>query len=99
MEKAGKPAVGIVSAGFERDTMHTARAFGMPEFRFALVPHIVSGLSPHEIEQEITDALQHRPLVAVVTLFGSLFLLALVNRYLDERERRFYQEHPDDELY
>jgi len=57
MEKAGKPAVGIVSAGFERDTMATARAFGLPQFRYALVPDVVSGLSPQQIEQEITDAL------------------------------------------
>ena len=56
MEKAGKPAVGIISAGFERDTMATARAFGLPEFRFALAPDVISGLSPEEIEREITDA-------------------------------------------
>jgi hypothetical protein len=56
MEKAGKPAVGIVSGGFERDTMATARAFGLPEFRYALVPDVVTGLAPQQIEQEVTDA-------------------------------------------
>jgi hypothetical protein len=57
MEKAGKPSVGVISAGFERDTMASARAFGLPQFRYALVPHVISGLSPQQIEQEITNAL------------------------------------------
>lgn len=56
MEKAGKPSVGIVSRGFERDAMATARAFGLPQFRFALVPDLITGLTPPQIEQEITDA-------------------------------------------
>ena len=56
MEKAGKPAVGIVSAGFEHDAMATARAFGLPQFRYALVPDVVTGLAPPQIEQEVTDA-------------------------------------------
>ena len=30
-------------------------------------------------------------------LFVGMF--ALINRYLDARERRFYEEHPNDELY
>ena len=65
MERAGKPAVGIVSAGFERDTMATARAFGLPQFRYALVPHVISGLAPQQIEQEVTDALDQ--IVEVLT--------------------------------
>ncbi|MBI3057310.1 MAG: hypothetical protein HYY77_25155, partial [Betaproteobacteria bacterium] len=56
MEKAGKPSVGIISRGFERDAMATARAFGLPQFRFALVPDLITGLTPTQIDQEITDA-------------------------------------------
>ena len=65
MEKAGKPAVGIISAGFERDVMATARAFGLPQFRYALVPHVITGLTPQEIEQEVTGALDR--IVEVLT--------------------------------
>ncbi len=56
MEKAGKPAVAIVSSAFERDAMATARAFGLPQFRNALVPDVITGLAPQQIEQEVTDA-------------------------------------------
>ena len=65
MEKAGKPAVGIVSVGFERDAMATARAFGLPQFRYALVPDVISGLTPQQIEREVTDALDQ--IVEVLT--------------------------------
>lgn len=57
MEKAGKPSVGIVARGFERNAMATAHSFGLPEFRFALVPEVMTGLSPQQIEQQIADAL------------------------------------------
>ena len=56
LEKAGKPTVGIVSGGFERDAAATARSFGLPKFRYAVVPDVITGLSPEQIEQEVTDA-------------------------------------------
>src|SRR5262249_14438004 len=57
MEKNGKPAVGIVARGFEKDAMATARSFGLPQFRYALVSECLTGLVPQQIEQEITSAL------------------------------------------
>jgi hypothetical protein len=65
MEKADKPAVGLISAGFELDAMATARAFGLPQFRYALVPDVLTGLAPEEIEQEVADALDQ--IVEVLT--------------------------------
>ena len=65
MEKAGKPAVGLVAGGFERNAMATARSFGLPEFRFALVPEVMTGLAPQQIEQQVTDALDR--IVEVLT--------------------------------
>ncbi|GEM_PF-6376428 len=34
-------------------------------------------------------------------VFAAIFVscFALINRYLNAREERFYQEHPDEELY
>jgi hypothetical protein len=58
MEKAGKPAVGIVSAGFEQTAKATAKAFGLPEFRYARVNHVLTGLTPPQIEHEVTEALE-----------------------------------------
>src|SRR5690349_3146906 len=57
MEKAGKASVGIVSGGFERDAMASARAFGMPQFRFARVPEVITGLMPDQIKRDVSAAL------------------------------------------
>ena len=65
MEKAGKPGVGIVAVGFEDDAMATARAFGLPQFRYALVPDVLTGLSPQQIEEATVKALDQ--IIAVLT--------------------------------
>lgn len=58
MEKAGKPAVGIVAAGFEGAARATAKAFGLPEFRFARVGRVLTGIPPEEIEDEVAAAIE-----------------------------------------
>jgi len=57
MEKAGKPSVAIAAASFERDAMNSARAFGLRQFRCALVPEVLTALPPEKIEQLLTDAI------------------------------------------
>jgi len=57
MEKAGKPAVAIVSAGFEEDAAITGRVLGMPGLRFLTVPHVLTGLPDEQIEHEIEGTL------------------------------------------
>ena len=49
--------MGIVAAGFERSAMATARAYGLPQFRYALVREVLTGLAPQQIEREVADAL------------------------------------------
>ncbi len=56
IEKAGKPTAAIVAKGFDRDAMVSARAFGLPWFRYALVPEVLTGLSPERIEEHVTNA-------------------------------------------
>ena len=65
LEKAGKPTVSIISAGFERDAMVSAQAFGLPQFRYALVPEVLTGQSPERIGQHVTDAFEQ--IVGVLT--------------------------------
>lgn len=36
--------------------MATARAYGLSNYRYALVPNVLTGLPPEQIEQDITDA-------------------------------------------
>jgi hypothetical protein len=55
-EKAGKPAVAIVSSGFETDAEASARAFGMPGFRYAQVPDVLTGLPAETIRTEAEAA-------------------------------------------
>lgn len=49
--------MGIFSSGFEKNAITTARAFGLPQFRFAVVPESLTGLAPEQIERVATDAL------------------------------------------
>jgi hypothetical protein len=65
LEKAGKPTVGIVSRGFEKDAIVSARAFGLPQYRYVLVPDVLTGLTPQQIEQEVSDAIDQ--IVQVLT--------------------------------
>ena len=57
LEKAGKPAVGIVSGGFEDDAAISAKAFGLPSWRFAYVPDVLTGLPDEQIRQEVEASL------------------------------------------
>ena len=45
--------------------MISARTFGLPQFRYALVPDVVTGLERPQIEQEVTEALDQ--IVEVLT--------------------------------
>ena len=56
LERAGKPAVGIVSGGFEHDAEASANAFGMPSWRSAVVPHVLTGLPDEEIRSDAEGA-------------------------------------------
>ncbi|MBI2906240.1 MAG: hypothetical protein HYX92_01150 [Chloroflexi bacterium] len=56
VEKAGKPTVGIVSHGFETDAKASARVFGLPDFRFAVVPHVLTSISPEQIQEDVEGA-------------------------------------------
>ena len=48
VEKMGKPAVPIVSGRFEGDAIASARAFGMPDLQFVIVPRIYRNLAIDE---------------------------------------------------
>ncbi len=56
LEKAGKPAVPIVSRSFEGDALASARTFGLPQLRAAVVPEVLTGVSPERIAQHVTES-------------------------------------------
>jgi hypothetical protein len=48
LEKAGIPTVAILSNGFQHDAEATAKAFGMPGVRYAVVPRVYNNISEEE---------------------------------------------------
>jgi len=52
-EKAGVATVAIVSKGFIDDTKHSAKAFGMPNLPFAVVPHTITSRSLEQIRSDV----------------------------------------------
>lgn len=63
IEKMGKPAVLIVSGRFEGDAIASARAFGIPDVRYVVVPRIYRNLDPKttvEQTEQVFDGLIHQ---------------------------------------
>lgn len=50
LEKAGIPAVPVVTDAFEFTTREMAQLWGVPDFRFVMMPHPLASLTPELIE-------------------------------------------------
>jgi hypothetical protein len=50
LEKAGIPAVPVVTDAFESTTREMAGLWGVPEFCFVMMPHPLASLTPDMIE-------------------------------------------------
>ena len=53
LERKGLPTVSIASAGFQKDTVATAKAFGMETAPFVTIPCVITSVSPEESTAEI----------------------------------------------
>jgi hypothetical protein len=51
LEKAGVPAVPIVTDAFESTAKEMAELWGVPDFRFVMMPHPLGSLTPDGIER------------------------------------------------
>ena len=51
LEKTGIPAIPIITNAFEAAGTEMARLWGVPEFRFIMMPHPLANLSPEGIAQ------------------------------------------------
>ena len=56
LEKAGIPAVPIVTDAFESTAKEMAELWGVPDFRFVMMPHPLASLTPEGIARR-ADAL------------------------------------------
>jgi len=53
LEKAGLPTVAIAARGFEDDLESSARAFGLPQIPYVVVPHTMTSRSPEEAAGDV----------------------------------------------
>jgi hypothetical protein len=66
LEKSGVPAIPVVTDAFDTTAKEMAELWGVPEFRFVMIPHPLATLSPQDIDRradeligKVTDLLQH----------------------------------------
>ena len=51
LEKAGIPAVPIITSAFEATASEMARLWGLAGFRFIMMPHPLASLTPEAVEE------------------------------------------------
>lgn len=55
LERAGMPAVPIITDAFDATAREMAELWGVPEFRFVMMPHPLASLMPDAVEQRAAD--------------------------------------------
>lgn len=55
LEKAGIPAVPVITDAFDNTAKEMAELWGVPEFRFMMMPHPLASLSAAEIARRAGD--------------------------------------------
>jgi hypothetical protein len=55
MEKAGIPAIPVITDAFTATAKEMAELWGVPDFRFVMIPHPLATLTPADIEQRVLD--------------------------------------------
>lgn len=55
LEKAGIPAIAIVTDAFQATAREMAELWGVPNFRFVMMPHPLASLTPREIDERAEE--------------------------------------------
>ena len=55
LEKAGVPAVPVITDAFDSTAREMAELWGVPDFRFVMMPHPLASLTPQGVEQRAQD--------------------------------------------
>lgn len=55
LEKAGIPAIAIVTDAFQATACEMAELWGVPNFRFVMMPHPLASLTPQDIDQRAEE--------------------------------------------
>lgn len=57
LEKAGIPAIPIITNAFESTAKEMAELWGVPEFRFVMMPHPLASLTLEDVERRAGELL------------------------------------------
>lgn len=55
LEKAGTPAIPVITNAFSATAREMATLWGVPDFRYVMIPHPVASLAPAHIEQRADE--------------------------------------------
>jgi hypothetical protein len=55
LEKAGIPAIPVITDAFDSTAREMADLWGVPDFRFVMMPHPLASLTPENIEQRADE--------------------------------------------
>ena len=55
LEKAGVPAVPVITDAFDSTAREMAELWGVPDFRFVMMPHPLASLTPQGVEQRAQE--------------------------------------------
>ena len=58
LEKAGIPAIPIVTDAFDATAREMAALWGVPDFRFVMIPHPLATLAPADIERRAEELIE-----------------------------------------
>ena len=58
LEKAGIPTIPIVTDAFESTAKEMAELWGVPDFRFVMMPHPLGSLTADGIEQRADELIE-----------------------------------------
>jgi len=51
LEKAGIPAIPIITDAFESTAREMAELWSVPDFRFVMMPHPLASLTPEDVDR------------------------------------------------
>jgi hypothetical protein len=55
LEKAGIPAIPILTDAFDSTAREMAELWGVPDFRFVMMPHPLANLTPEDVDRRADE--------------------------------------------
>jgi hypothetical protein len=59
LEKAGIPAIPVLTDAFDSTAREMAQLWGVPDFRFVMMPHPLASLSEAQVDERATALVEH----------------------------------------